>query len=198
LHSGDLEQFTKIAAGNVATLAAEVRAGTDIVVPEPTCSYVLKHDYLAHVPGPDAEIVAEHTFDAAEYLMKVHMGEATSLDTSFHGDIAATVTYHAPCHLRAQKIGLTSRDLIKLTGSRVTVVQQCSGIDGMWGLRAGNEEVSIPIAEQLGEMIERAGANVVAGDCSLANVAIVEQTGRRAQHPIQVLARAYGIATEAE
>ena len=54
-----------------------------------------------------------------------------------------TVTYHAPCHLRAQNIGLKSRDLMKLTGAKVTLVQQCSGIDGMWGLRAENAELSL-------------------------------------------------------
>ena len=27
----------------------------------------------------------EHTYDAAEYLMKVHKGEGTSLDTDFTG-----------------------------------------------------------------------------------------------------------------
>jgi hypothetical protein len=34
--------FTKVAVDNVAMLAAEVRKGNDIVVPQPTCSYVLK------------------------------------------------------------------------------------------------------------------------------------------------------------
>jgi len=37
---------------------------------------------------------------------------------------------------------------------------------------------------------------IVAGDCHLANTAIVEQTGQVAQHPLQVMARAYGIAEE--
>ena len=41
-----------------------IRAGNDIVVPQPTCSYVLQKDYLDYVGGPDAELVAEHTYDA--------------------------------------------------------------------------------------------------------------------------------------
>ena len=55
-------------------LAEAVRAGNDIVVPQPTCSYVLKKDYLDYVGGPDAELVAAHTYDAAEYLMKAAQG----------------------------------------------------------------------------------------------------------------------------
>lgn len=107
-----------------------------------------------------------------------------------------TITYHTPCHLRAQNIGLRSRDLMKLTGAKVKLVQQCSGIDGMWGLRAENTEISVPIARKLGDDILRAGGDVVTGDCHLANTAINEQTGRAPLHPLQLLARAYGIPEE--
>jgi glycerol-3-phosphate dehydrogenase subunit C len=196
LHSGNVEQFRKVAARNVETLAGEVRAGTDVVVPQPTCSYVIKKDYLDHIGGPDAELVAEHTYDAAEYLMKVHHGDGTSLDTAFPGEIVETITYHEPCHLRAQNIGTASRDLMELTGAEVTLVRQCSGNNVMWGSREGNEQISLPIARKLGEHIDAAGGVVVAGDCHLANTAIVEQTGRTPQHPLQVIARAYGITRE--
>ena len=193
LHSGDIKHFTKIAEKNVATLAAEVRAGGGIVVPQPTCGYVLKKDYLDYVGGPDAELVAAHTFDAAEYLMKVHKDDDTSLETDFPGEVPEKVTYHTPCHLRAQNIGFKSRDLMKLTGSKVKLVQQCSGIDGMWGFRAENEEISIPIAAKLAEQIDKADGDVVTGDCHLANTAIEEQTGAPAVHPLTFMAKAYDI-----
>ncbi len=200
LHSGNVKEFTKIAEKNVKTLAAEVRAGTDIVVPQPTCSYIIKKDYLDYVADKsliaDAALVAEHTYDAAEYLMNVHKGDDTELDTNFTGETPADITYHTPCHLRAQNIGFKSRDLMKLTGAKVKLVQQCSGIDGMWGFRAGNEDISIPIAKKLGDQITKAGGDAVAGDCHLANTAIVEQTGREARHPLQIIARAYGIPEE--
>jgi Fe-S oxidoreductase len=173
-----------------------VRKGTDIVVPQPTCGYVLKKDYLDYVGGPDAQLVADNTYDAAEYLMKVHKTEGSSLDTNFVGEIPESITYHTPCHLRAQNIGLKSRDLMKLTGSKIKLVQQCSGIDGMWGLRAENAELSIPIAQKLGEMIRDADSEVVAGDCHLANTAITEQTGETPLHPLEVIAKAYGIKPE--
>lgn len=196
LHSGDLDQFNSIAEKNVKALAAAVRKGQDIVVPQPTCGYVLKKDYVDYVGTDDARLVAEHTYDSSEYLMKVHKGEGTTLDTDFNGVVPATVTYHTPCHLKAQNIGLKSRDLIKLTGAKVKLVQQCSGIDGMWGLRAENTEISIPIARKLGDEIRKAAGDVVAGDCNLANTAIAEQTGDMPLHPLQLMARAYGIPAE--
>ena len=58
-----------------------MRAGNDIVVAQPTCGYVLKKDYPDYVGGADAELVASRTYDAAEYLMRLHRGEGTILDT---------------------------------------------------------------------------------------------------------------------
>ena len=88
--------------------------------------------------------------------------------------------------------------LDKLTGAKVKLVQQCSGIDGMWGLRAENTDISIPIARKLADEIQRANGDVVAGDCHLANTAINEQTGEVPQHPLQLIARAYGSPEEGD
>ncbi len=46
---------------------------------------------------------------------------------------------------------------MRLTGAKIKLVQQCSGIDGMWGLRAENAELSILIAKKLAAELERAG-----------------------------------------
>jgi Fe-S oxidoreductase len=196
LHSGEFDTFRKQAARNVSALAQAVRSGHDIVVPQPTCGYVLKRDYPEYLGTADAKLVGEHTYDAAEYLWRLHKGEDTTFDTEFTGEVPATTAYHAPCHLQAQNIGLRSRDLIKLTGSKVTTIQKCSGIDGTWGLRSENYELARRVAAPLKEAIEKADAVAVAGDCHLANGAIAEETGRSAVHPIQLIARAYGIPTE--
>jgi len=199
LHAGDVDNFRTQGTKNVAVLANAIRAaaaaGHDpaVVVPQPTCGYVLKHDYVDYIGGEDAELVASHTHDTSEYLMKVHKGEGTELDRTFTGEVPAEVTYHAPCHLRAQNIGLKSRDLVKLTGARVTVVAECSGIDGTWGYRAENYDASRKVARKMAGAIERAGGDVVVGDCHLANGGIVQETGRTPQHPLSTLARAYGI-----
>lgn len=206
LHSGAFDQFKRQAARNVEALAATVRAGNDIVVPQPTCGYVVKRDYPDYLKTADARLVAVNTYDACEYLWKLHKGtlgssprgggRETSIDTDFDGDVPATTAYHVPCHLQAQNIGLRSRDLLKLTGTKVTSIAKCSGIDGLWGLRADNYEQARQVAKPLEDAIDKADAEVVAGDCHLANGAILEGTGRRPQHPLQQLARAYGIDAE--
>lgn len=196
LHAGDVKSFRRQARRNIEILARAVRDGYDIVVPEPTCSYVLKQDYRDHVGGEDADVVARSTFDSSEYLMRVHKAEGGGLDTSFRGRVPESITYHAPCHLRAQNIGLRSRDLLKLTGAKVTVVAECSGIDGTWGMRAENYQASRGVGQKMRAAIENAGNEAVAGDCSLANAGIVQETGVQPMHPIRFVARAYGIPEE--
>ncbi len=206
LHEGNVGDFVKQGEKNVKVLADAIRAkqrqgvaDPAIIVAQPTCTYVLKQDYVDYLDGPaqaDAELVAEHTYDACEYLMKVHKAEGTSLDTSFPNEVPEKVTYHAPCHLRAQNIGLKSRDLIKLTGTKPAVVAECSGIDGMWGMRETNVAIARKVAKKMATGIEKNDNETVVGDCSLANGSIRLETGAVPMHPVQFLARAYGIPDE--
>ncbi len=199
LHSGNVEKFEEEAAHNVAALAQAVRAGHDVIVAQPTCSYVIKRDYPLHLKSADADLVAEHTFDPAEYLMRVHKGDQGPLKVAFpgrdDGAVPEQVTYHVPCHLQAQNIGLKSRDLLKVAGVKCDLVQRCSGIDGTWGYRAENYELARKVARPMVREIEAAGNDVVCGDCHLANGAILQETGTKPLHPIQLMARAYGLAS---
>lgn len=202
LHGGDVANFRRQGQRNVKVLADAIRAAEArgeepaVVVAQPTCGYVLKSDYRDYIGGEDAELVARHTYDAAEYLWRLHKGEGTELDRDFPGQVPGHVTYHAPCHLRAQNVGLKSRDLMKLTGAKVTVVAECSGIDGTWGYRAANYANSRKVAAKLAKAVDKAGGDVVAGDCHLANGGIVQETGRTPVHPLSLMARAYGIAED--
>ncbi len=200
LHSGNVDQFVSSARANVASLAPEVRAGCDVIVAQPTCAYVLRKDYPLYLGTPDAQLVAEHTFDPAEYLMALHKAEGGGLRTDFvaveSGQVPARVTYHLACHLRAQMIGFKSRDLLKVAGIAVDMIQECSGIDGTWGYRAANYDLARKVAEPLRRKVADIPGQDVCGDCHLANVAIYEETGKRSVHPIELLAMAYGLHEE--
>jgi glycerol-3-phosphate dehydrogenase subunit C len=194
LDAGDVAKFEEHATANVATLAAAVKDGADVIVPQPTCAYVLKREYPDFLGTADARLVAEHTFDVSEYLMRRH--REVPLDTAFDGTTYETITWQAACHYRAQQMGPKSKDLMELTGAKVTMVERCSAIDGTWGLRAANVEVARKIAAPLMEAVAKAETGLVAGDCHLSNTAIREGTGKAPVHPIQVLARAYGLDEE--
>lgn len=192
LDAGDAAKFREHAERNVAALAPVARDGQAVVVPQPTCAYVLKKEYAAFLGTEDARLVAEHTYDAVEYLMKLHR-EERPLDTDFSGSTYGKILWHAACHSRAQQMGPKSVELMRLTGARVEIVERCTAIDGTWGLRAENVEQARQIAKPLMEKVRGADADVVAGDCNLANNAIAEDADRTPLHPLEIVARAYGI-----
>jgi glycerol-3-phosphate dehydrogenase subunit C len=160
-------------------------------VPGPTCSYMLKQEYPWLDGSDDAKLVARNTRDLFEYLAELHAGG--KLDTSFTRS-AGAVTYHVPCHLRAQNIGHKSAEILRLIpGAEVNVVEKCSAVDGTWGFKKQYHELSLKLAKPLFDSITSAGAPVTATDCPLAALQIEQGTGRQAKHPIRVLAAAYGI-----
>jgi len=191
LDAGDVEKFENQARKNVAALLPAVEAGLDVVVPQPTCAYVIRNEYPDFLGTVGARKVAEHTYDASEFLMARHREHP--LDQSFDGITYDTILWQASCHYRAQQIGPKSRDLMALTGAKVTTVERCSAIDGTWGLRAENVEMARRVAKPLMEKVSESTAAVVAGDCHLSNTAIAQDAGKRPLHPLQVLARAYGL-----
>src|SRR5438445_123929 len=191
LDGGAVDEAKALIRENVTSLAAAVREGRTIVVPGPTCSYMLKQEYPWLDGSDDAKLVARNTRDLFEYLAELRA--EGRLDTRFTRSVGA-VTYHAPCHLRAQNIGLKSAEILRLIpGAEVNVVEKCSAVDGTWGFKKQYHELSLKLAQPLFDAITTADAPVTATDCPLAALQIEQGTGRQAKHPIRILAAAYGI-----
>ena len=190
LDGGAVDEAKALIRDNVRSLAAAVREGREIVVPGPTCSYMLKREYPWLDGSDDAKLVAANTRDLFEYLAKLQA--AGELDTNFARPVGA-VTYHVPCHLRAQNIGHKSADVLRaIPGASVDVVEKCSAVDGTWGFKTEYYELSLKLAKPLFDAINT-GAPTAATDCPLAALQIEHGTGRKPKHPIEVLAAAYGL-----
>src|SRR5262245_51906917 len=190
LDAGDTAKFREHAQKNVDALLPAARAGRAIVVAQPTCAYTMKDELPAFLDTDDARTVAAHVVEASEYLMNEHRREP--LDTDFGGRTYDTIMWHAACHQRAQQMGPKSAQLMQLTGAKVETVDRCAAIDGTWGLRAENVAMAKKIAKPLIDRVRDTKAQLVAGDCHLANTAIDEDAGTRSVHPVQVRARASG------
>jgi len=190
LDGGDLDSALDLARRNVETLSRAVGEGRDIVVPGPTCSFTLKHEYPHMLGTEEAAEVGAHTYDICEYLMKRH--KEGRLDTSFKAPVGK-VAYHLPCHLKAQNIGYKSRDLMALIpGAEIEMVDHCSGIDGTWGFKKEYFDLSLEVAAPLIEKIGNARPDMIASDCPLAGMQIEKGRGTKPLHPIQILRKAYG------
>jgi len=190
LDGGAVEEAKALIKQNVRSLAAAVREGREIVAPGPTCSYMLKQEYPWLDGSNDAKLVAANTRDIFEYLAKLQA--AGELDTNFSRPVGH-VTYHVPCHLRAQNLGHKSADVLRaVPGAAVDVIEKCSAVDGTWGFKKEYYELSLKVAKPLFAAVA-AGAPTVATDCPLAALQIQQGTGRKAKHPIEILAAAYGL-----
>src|SRR5262249_32075161 len=134
LDGGDIASATRNAEKNLETLLPAVEAGATVVVPQPTCSYVLKKEYPMLVPGAAAERLAASTQDVFESLAGRRAEGSLALD--FPGKRPGKVAYQMPCHLRAQNMGFKTRDVLAaIPGTSVQVVEKCTAMDGTWGMK---------------------------------------------------------------
>ncbi len=119
---------------------------------------------------------------------------AKALPTDF-AESLGKVAYHAACHLRAQKIGFpAARVLGKMVpATEVRIIQECSAVDGTWGMKAAHFETGRRYAKKLSDEVQAQEDDLVVTDCSLSVLRIRQETGREAMHPVQALARAYGL-----
>ncbi len=102
--------------------------------------------------------------------------------------------YHAPCHLRAQKIGFPAqRVLRKVPGTEIAIIEECSAVDGTWGMKAEHYELGRAYAERLVGEMRGGGFDVVATDCPLSGLRLEQELGCMAVHPIELLNEAYGL-----
>jgi Fe-S oxidoreductase len=187
---GDIESAKRKARFNIASLQKSIEAGYDIVAPMPTCSLMLKKEYPALL-GEEAKSVSEHTFDLCEYLMRLNA--EGGLNKEFKNTVGR-ISYQVPCHLRDQNIGYKSRDLMKLIpGATIDVIERCSAHDGTWGIKTEFFEDSMKTAKPLFKAIEEGRPDIVATDCPLAGMQILQGTGKTPLHPIQILKKAYGL-----
>ncbi|HLY52050.1 MAG TPA: heterodisulfide reductase-related iron-sulfur binding cluster, partial [Steroidobacteraceae bacterium] len=194
LELGDLEGVARLKEHNVPQLASAVAAGFDIVAPIPSCVLMFKQELPLMYPD-DAQVlaVAERTFDPFEYLMLRH--RAGLLRTDFKRTLGK-VSYHVPCHLRVQNLGLKTREaLLLVPGTTVEAIERCSGHDGTYGVKQRYRAASVRIARAVVQRVMSARADHYSSDCPMAGRQIESGLGgpREAEHPLRLLKLAYGL-----
>jgi len=193
---GDLPEAITKARANIEQLLPWIDRGYCIVTPMPSCSLMLKKEYPYLVGTAEAQRVGEATSDLCEFLMRLHSQGKLRTDFVRSG---GTIAYHLPCHLRDQKLGYKSRDLMALIPeAKVEVIEWCSGHDGTWSMDKDNFPISMKVGQRVFDRVNQQLPDVVASDCSLAGTQILQATGKPVSHPIEVIHRAYGLDERAE
>src|SRR6202012_2849717 len=142
--------------------------------------------YMIRKEGPEllrtegAAKVAAATRDVME-LLDQHRRDKTLVREDARG--FGKIGYRASCHLRAQKVGYPAvRVLNTLPDTEVEIIEQCSAVDGTWGMKAQHYEMGKSYAQRLTRGVDTAEAAVVVTDCALSARRILAENARHAMH----------------
>ncbi len=201
LEQGDLARVAEKAKSTAAALRPHIDAGKDVIALVPSCALMMKFEWPLIVPDDDnVKALSQATYDITEYVVEIadNEGIATGL-TAVPGGVAL----HMACHARAQNMGNMGAEMLRLIPETdVAVIERCSGHGGSWGVKKGNFEIATKFARQTVRRAADAKKSYLASECPLAGkhlaqglegVEGVSHEGQRAFHPIEILAKAYGL-----
>ncbi len=201
LEQGNLAAVATSAREVAAALLPWIDQGYDIVALVPSCALMLKFEWPLILPDdPAVKKLAAATFDVSEYVVDIahKEGLAPGLDRLDGG-----VTVHLACHARAQNMGQKAAEMLRLLpDTNVAVIERCSGHGGSWGVLEENFETALKVGKPVARQALKNATRFVSSECPLAGMHIAQgmeieagaETPPQCQlHPIELVARAYGI-----
>jgi glycerol-3-phosphate dehydrogenase subunit C len=201
LEQGDLAAVAASANEVAASLGPWIDKGYDIVALVPSCALMLKFEWPLIVPQ-DAAVakLAKATFDVSEYIVDIARKEGLAPGLSA---LDGGVTVQLACHARAQNMGQKAAEMLRLLPQAdVAVIERCSGHGGSWGVLKGNFETALKVGKPVARQALKNAKRFLASECPLAGMHIVQEmemltdgqsVPRCSLHPIELVARAYGI-----
>ena len=142
----------------------------------------------------EVRAVAAAIFDPFEYLMLRNRDGL--LKTDFKQPLG-NVSYHIPCHLRVQNVGQKTKDMLQmLPGTKVSVVERCSGHDGTWGVKSEHFADSMKIGKPVFKQMAAPNPDYISSDCAIAGRHIQQgmgETKAQKHHPLTLVRIAYGL-----
>jgi Fe-S oxidoreductase len=194
LELGDLEAVKRAKDHNVPRLATFVDNGYDVVAPIPSCVLMFKQELPLMFPDdPLVAKVRDAMFDPFEYLMLRQ--RAGKLRTDFQRPLGR-VAYHVACHQRVQNIGLKTKEVLELVpDTQVTAVERCSGHDGTYAVKREYHDIAMKLVRPVAKRVKECAPDYYTSDCAMAARHIEHglADGTRAEPPLTLLRRAYGI-----
>jgi Fe-S oxidoreductase len=191
ISKGFLADARRLAREGIAKLDRYAAAGIPSLGLEPSCLLTLADEWPELVPGPAAKRVAAAAHLAETWLAPRLRDGGVSLAAA-----PGRVLFHGHCHQKAL-VGTTgTADALRLVpGLDVTVLDAgCCGMAGAFGYEKDHYDVSVAVANlALVPTLTAAPAAAVVATGTSCRHQIRDLTGRRALHPLEVLAGAAGV-----
>ncbi len=201
MEHGDLDRVAANARKVAAELKPWIDKGYDVVSLVPSCSLMLKFEWpLIEPEDENVKTLSQATFDVAEYVVSIARKEGLADGLK---PLDGGITMHIACHARAQNMGQKATEMLKLLpDTEVKVIERCSGHGGSWGIMKDNFEVALKVGRPVARQAAENKSAFVVSECPLARDHVVQgmerldgeaATVEPIQHPIELIARAYGV-----
>jgi len=198
LEQANLARVAENAVKVSKELVTLIDQGYDIVALTASCGLMLKFEWALICPdNDDVKRVADNVFDIDEYV--VDIAKKSGLPEGL-SPLPEGVTVHLACHARAQNMGPKAAEMLKMIpGTPVDVIERCSGHGGTFGVVKPTHDVAVKVGRPVFRAANTQKRGHIVSDCPLAAQHIVSHTdtpAREPEHPIQIMARAYGLAED--
>ena len=205
LEQGDIAAVADAARKVATALGPKIDAGYDVIALVPSCALMLKFEWPLILPNdPAIKKLAQATFDVSEYVVDIAKKEGLAPGLT---KLPGGVTLHLACHARAQNMGAKAAEMLRLLPEAdVAVIERCSGHGGSWGAMKENFDVALKVGKPVARQAAKNGKAFVASECPLAGMHIIQgmelldgeaKPPAEALHPIELMARAYGLSEAA-
>jgi glycerol-3-phosphate dehydrogenase subunit C len=165
---------------------------------------MLKFEWPLILPGnADIKRLSEGTYDICEYVVDIakQFGLPEGMTPVPEG-----ATVHMACHARAQNMGAKSAEMLRLIPQTpVDVIERCSGHGGTFGVLKETHPIAMKVGKPAMRQVVSKGRGHVVSDCPLAAAHLLQGARElaaadgkdmppdKAEHPIEILARSYGL-----
>ncbi|MGQ9760021.1 MAG: anaerobic glycerol-3-phosphate dehydrogenase subunit C [Candidatus Methanomethylicaceae archaeon] len=192
LSKGMLDEARKRAQYNVRSLSRLIKQGYDIVGVEPSCIATIRDEYLDLLEGEEAKLVANNTYEFAEYL--IILLEKGEINLRFK-ETEGKITYHSQCVQKAMGTASFAPKILRLIPGLevgIEVDSSCCGMAGAFGYEKEHYDLSMRLASSLFEKLKQSGGTIIADGASCTHQ-IEQGMGISVLHTSQVVERAMGI-----
>ena len=191
LSKGMIDRARRNALFNLDSVYPYVERGVKLVGLEPSCILSFSDDYVDLLDGdPRVKEVGESTMLIEEFVLHaIDQGAVLELDAP-----PSKVLYHGHCHRKALVGTGTALEVLRsIPGWEVEETKAgCCGMAGSFGFEKEHYDLSISVGEQVLFPAVRAAPEdtILVADGVSCRQQIEHGTGRRARHPVEVLAGA--------
>lgn len=195
LSKGLLKQARRIAELNVEALHGIVSAETPLVGIEPSALLSLRDEYPALVRSTyreKATQLARHSLLIDEFIVQEF--QAGRITRSQFTDESRTIRLHGHCHQKALSGTASTLAMLTIPANYTAseIPSGCCGMAGSFGYEQKNHSISLKIGELIlfPEIRKTSTSTLLAAPGTSCRHQISDGTGRKAVHPVEILAAA--------